>query len=107
MSKLVQASMVVAVLLVAAASAYAGVEVTPYGYIKLDASFDSAMTNDGDYVYVVLPYAEGEEDDEFNMTAKQTRLGLKLRAAGRTPSSCRACSRWTSTEAPLRTSRTR
>ncbi|MCK5597083.1 MAG: hypothetical protein KAJ04_06515, partial [Candidatus Eisenbacteria sp.] len=32
--------------------------------------------------YYVLPYAEGEEDDEFNMTAKQTRLGIKLDGGG-------------------------
>jgi hypothetical protein len=67
-----------AILLALCATATAGVKSTIYGYIKLDASYDSAMTNDGNYVYVVMPYAEGEEDDEFNMTAKQTRLGLKF-----------------------------
>lgn len=61
-----------------AASAAAGITPTFYGYIKLDASYDSALTNDGNYVYYVLPYAEGEENDEFNMTAKQTRLGVKF-----------------------------
>jgi len=77
-----QAVAVVAVLLVAAASSQAGVEVTPYGYVKLDASFDSALTNDGDFAYVVLPYAGGDEQSEFNMTAKQTRLGLKISGGG-------------------------
>lgn len=49
-------------------------KVTPYGYIKLDASYDQSRTNDGNFVYIVLP--EATSDDEFNMTAKQTRLGL-------------------------------
>jgi len=50
--------------------------VTPYGYIKLDASYDQSRTNDGNFVYIVLP--EATSDDEFNMTAKQTRLGLNF-----------------------------
>lgn len=82
MTRRFQAFAVVVVLLVAVASASAGVDVTPYGYIKLDASYDSAMTNDGNFAYVVLPYEEGEEDDEFNMTAKQTRLGVKFNGGG-------------------------
>ena len=82
MKRCFQALTVFVVLLVTVAGATAGVTSTFYGYIKLDASYDSAMTNDGDYVYYVLPYAEGEEDDEFNMTAKQTRLGVKLNGGG-------------------------
>ena len=82
MTRRFQALAVLAVLLAMCATAVAGVTTTFYGYIKLDASYDSAMTNDGNYVYYVLPYAEGEEDDEFNMTAKQTRLGIKLDGGG-------------------------
>jgi len=59
-------------------AASAGVSPTFYGYIKLDASLDSALTNNGDFAYIVLPYAEGEEHSEFNMTANQTRLGVKF-----------------------------
>ena len=73
---------VLVALLAMCATAGAGVTTTFYGYIKLDASYDSAMTNDGNYVYYVLPYAEGEEDDEFNMTAKQTHLGVKFDGGG-------------------------
>ena len=82
MTRRFQALAVLAVLLAMCATAVAGVTTTFYGYIKLDASYDSAMTNDGNYVYYVLPYAEGEEYDEFNMTAKQTRLGIKLDGGG-------------------------
>ena len=79
MTRRFQAVAVFIVLLAMCATAVAGVTTTFYGYIKLDASYDSAMTNDGNYVYYV---AEGEEDDEFNMTAKQTRLGIKLDGGG-------------------------
>jgi len=78
---MVRASIVLATLtlLLFAGSAVA-TSPTFYGYIKLDASLDSAKTNDGDYAYIVLPYAEGDEDNEYNMTAKQTRLGMKFTA---------------------------
>ncbi len=82
MTRRFQAFAVLVVLVAMSATAVADVTTTFYGYIKLDASYDSAMTNDGNYVYYVLPYAEGEEDDEFNMTAKQTRLGIKLDGGG-------------------------
>ena len=82
MTRRFQAVAVLIVLLAMCATAVAGVTTTFYGYVKLDASYDSAMTNDGNFVYYVLPYAEGEEDDEFNMTAKQTRLGVKLDGGG-------------------------
>jgi len=72
------AAIFVAIIVVGNAVASAGPAV--YGYVKLDGSIDSAKTNDGNYAYVVLPYAEGEEDNEFNMTAKQTRLGMKFEA---------------------------
>jgi hypothetical protein len=47
-----------------------------YGYIKLDAAWDSAQVYPGDYV--LFAEEDGEGDDEFNLTAKQTRLGLKI-----------------------------
>ena len=65
-----------AVLLLGSATAVAG--PTFYGFVKLDASLDSAMTDNGDYAYLVLPYADGQEDDEFNMTANQSRVGVKI-----------------------------
>ncbi len=68
------------VLLLACVTAHAG--PTFYGYIKLDASLDSALTNNGDFAYLVLPYAEGEEHSEFNMTANQTRLGVVFDGPG-------------------------
>jgi hypothetical protein len=77
-----QAVAVLVVLLAMCAPAAAGVTTTFYGYIKLDASLDSAMTDKGDFAFIVMPYEEGKEDDEFNMTANQTRLGVKLDGGG-------------------------
>lgn len=50
----------------------------PYGYIKLDAAYDSQKTSAGDALFYVLPKVNGQSDNEFNMTAKETRLGLAL-----------------------------
>ena len=47
-----------------------------YGYIKLDAAWDSSGVFPGDYVLYTREGREG--DDEFNLTAKQTRLGFKI-----------------------------
>jgi hypothetical protein len=82
MARRFQAFAVIVVLLAMSATAVADVTTTFYGYIKLDASYDSAMTNDGDFAYIVLPYEDGEKDDEFNMTAKQTRFGVKFDGGG-------------------------
>ena len=51
-------------------------DVQFYGYIKADASWDSSRVNTGNFVTYVE--ADGEDDDEFNLTARQTRLGLKI-----------------------------
>lgn len=50
----------------------------PYGYVKLDASYDTTRVQIGDYALYVLPKINGEQDNEFNMTARETRLGLEL-----------------------------
>ena len=73
---MVRRSLALAVLSILVLSGVSAAGPTFYGYIKLDASLDSAMTNNGNFAYIVLPYAEGGEDDEFNMTANQTRLGV-------------------------------
>lgn len=77
MVRRILAPAVLAVVLLGSAAAAAG--PTFYGYIKLDASLDSARTDKGDYAFIVLPDALGA-DDEFNMTANQTRLGVKFEA---------------------------
>ncbi len=54
-------------------------ELKLYGYVKLDASYDSQRTSVGDLMYYVLPEVNGEKDDEFNMTAKETRFGMDIK----------------------------
>ncbi len=50
----------------------------PYGYVKLDASYDTQRTAAGDLMFYVLPKVDGKKDNEFNMTARESRLGLAL-----------------------------
>ncbi len=51
-----------------------------YGYLKLDAVYDTHKTSVGDVAFYVKPVAAGGEDNEFNMTARESRLGFKLDA---------------------------
>jgi len=53
-------------------------DITLYGYIKVDAIYDSQATVIGDLGFFVKPKIDGESDNEFNMTARETRLGLKI-----------------------------
>lgn len=52
-----------------------------YGYIKLDAAYDTHKTTPGNYAFRVLPQDGRGSDGEFNLTAKQTRLGARVQAA--------------------------
>lgn len=52
----------------------------PYGYVKLDASYDDSTINSGDYILFVPSEAFVENDDKYNMTARQTRLGMVVTA---------------------------
>jgi len=52
----------------------------PYGYIKLDAAYDDSRTNYGNFVLFIPNEAAHKDDNEFNMTARQTRLGLDIMA---------------------------
>jgi hypothetical protein len=58
-------------------SLWSMLDIQFYGYIKLDAAWDSSQVTTGDYV--LYANEDGEGDDEFNLTAKQTRLGFKIK----------------------------
>ena len=59
------------------------VKITPYGFIKLDMAYDEARTNNGNYaMYVNNVSSAGDKDNEYNMTARQTRLGANFNVAG-------------------------
>ncbi|HAS81505.1 MAG TPA: hypothetical protein DCS43_02205 [Verrucomicrobia bacterium] len=55
-------------------------DVSLYGYIKLDAAYDSQRTFAGNLMYYVLPEGKDGGQDEFNMTAKESRFGMTLTA---------------------------
>ena len=53
-------------------------DVELYGYIKMDASYDDSRTNPGNFVVWADSENTTKNDDEFSMTANQTRLGFKV-----------------------------
>ncbi len=55
-------------------------KLKPYGYIKLDAIYDTHRVAAGDVMYYVQPKPSSGSDDEFRMTARETRIGLNLSA---------------------------
>lgn len=55
------------------------IEIKFYGYVKLDAARDHNLTSHGNFVMWVQPLAAGRNnDDQFNMTANETRFGFDL-----------------------------
>ncbi len=53
-------------------------DVELYGYVKLDASWDSHEVTPGNFALYATSEQGNSNDDEFNMTANQTRLGLRI-----------------------------
>jgi hypothetical protein len=50
-----------------------------YGYIKLDLSYDLARTSIGNYArWVESEQVIDDDDDQFNVTARETRFGFDL-----------------------------
>jgi len=50
-----------------------------YGYVKVDAAYDTSRVSVGDYARWVESEQLNRNDDEFNLTANETRVGLRLR----------------------------
>jgi len=57
---------------------WSGLDIQLYGYIKADASYDSSRTTPGNYVLYVDSEKTNKGDDEFNLTANQSRFGVKI-----------------------------
>jgi hypothetical protein len=55
------------------------VEAELYGFVKVDASYDTARTNTGNFARWVESEEDANGDDGGNVTARDTRLGLNLR----------------------------
>lgn len=54
-------------------------DVRVYGYVKLDAIYDSHRTAIGNFALYNLPEGAEQNDGEFAMTANQSRLGLDVK----------------------------
>lgn len=57
---------------------WSSLDIQFYGYIKGDASYDTSRVNAGDYVLWVNSEATNGNDNEFNLTANETRLGFNF-----------------------------
>ncbi|MFH1686527.1 MAG: hypothetical protein ABIE70_03290 [bacterium] len=53
-----------------------------YGYVKLDASYDQNLTSHGNFAMWVQPQNGDQDDEQFNMTHKQSRFGMKAIGQG-------------------------
>jgi len=59
-------------------SVQSSLAVQLYGYVKADAAWDSARTDVGNYARWVESESGRNKDSQFNLTARQTRLGLRI-----------------------------
>lgn len=59
-------------------SLWSNLDVQFYGYIKGDASYDNSRTTSGNYVVWANNETSNRNDDEFNLTANETRLGFAV-----------------------------
>jgi len=57
---------------------WSSVDIQFYGFIKLDAAYDTARSTPGNFVQWVDSDHMRQNDDQFNMTANQTRLGFNF-----------------------------
>jgi hypothetical protein len=57
---------------------WSNLDIQLYGYIKLDAAYDTSRIDTGDFARWVESESDNEDDDQFNMTARQTRLGALI-----------------------------
>jgi hypothetical protein len=57
-----------------------GFEIKSYGYIKLDAAYNDSRVTNGNYVIYVPGEGTVNNDNSFNFTARQSRVGLDITA---------------------------
>jgi len=57
-------------------------EFNMYGKVKLDGAFDNNLTSHGNFVMWVNPQEYGKDDEQYNMTANETRFGIKIAGKG-------------------------
>jgi hypothetical protein len=57
---------------------WSDLDIQVYGNIRLDASYDSSQVEPGNYIKWVRRETVNKNDNQFDMTANQTRLGMRL-----------------------------
>ncbi|MHC4324010.1 MAG: DcaP family trimeric outer membrane transporter [Planctomycetota bacterium] len=57
---------------------WSNLDIQFYGYLKLDAAYDSSRINNGNYAKWVESESLNSDDDQFNMTANQSRFGMLI-----------------------------
>jgi hypothetical protein len=55
-----------------------GLDVELYGRLKFDAAYDDSRIDNGNYARWVQSEATNKDDSQFNMTARETRLGMRI-----------------------------
>jgi hypothetical protein len=57
---------------------WSSLDIQLYGYLKLDAAYDSSRIMNGNYAQWVERENNNKDDDQFNMTANESRFGVKI-----------------------------
>lgn len=57
---------------------WSNLDIQLYGRLKLDAAYDSSRIENGNYSKWVVSESTNDNDDQFNMTANETRLGMMI-----------------------------
>lgn len=57
---------------------WSDLDIQIYGNIRLDASYDSSQVEPGNFIKWVKRETANKEDNQFDMTANQTRLGMRV-----------------------------
>ncbi len=57
---------------------WSDLDVQIYGILRLDSSYDTSQVEPGNYIKWVKSEKNNKNDNQFDMTANQSRLGLKI-----------------------------
>lgn len=57
---------------------WSNLDIQLYGYLKFDAAYDTSRIENGDYAKWVDDESTNDDDDQFNMTANESRFGMIL-----------------------------
>ena len=58
---------------------WSNLDIQLYGYLKFDAAYDTSRIDNGNYAKWVENESPNDDDDQFNMTANQSRFGAIIK----------------------------